>query len=95
MTDSKVTWDDLRFYGRLIVIDTNCALEDASKIENIMRDDIFHSTLDWLSRTQFRRGAREAYQLLQENRAEYEEFFATMRRAFDEARATAAKAPSP
>lgn len=28
-----------------------------------MRNDIFHSTLDWMSRRQFNKGAREAHEL--------------------------------
>jgi len=31
-------------------------------IENIMRDVIFHSTLDWQTKEQFDAGAREAYE---------------------------------
>ena len=32
-------------------------------IEDHMRNDIFHSPLDWQSKRQFRNGARKAYQL--------------------------------
>ncbi len=41
-------------------------------IEEIMRNDIFHSTLDWQTRTELRRGARQAAELLEENRELYE-----------------------
>jgi len=34
-------------------------------IEDSMRNDIFHSTLDWQSKAQFNKGAREAWELLQ------------------------------
>lgn len=87
INDETLTFDDLRHYGKTIVMDTRCPLEDASKVECLMRDEIFHSTLDWLSRAQFRRGAREAHQLLQDDRAFYDHYFAEMRRVFEEGRA--------
>ena len=37
---------------------------DLHVIEDCMRNDIFHSTLDWQSRKQFISGAQEAEQLL-------------------------------
>lgn len=33
-------------------------------IEDVMRHDIFHSTLDWQTSDQLKQGAREAYDLL-------------------------------
>jgi hypothetical protein len=30
-------------------------------VEDVMRNDVFHSTLDWQSRDVFDRGARDAY----------------------------------
>ena len=35
------------------------------QIEECMRNDIFHSTLDWQSARQFNKGARDALALLQ------------------------------
>lgn len=35
-------------------------------IEDCMRHDIFHSTLDWQTLKQFNRGAREAVKVLKE-----------------------------
>jgi len=35
-----------------------------SRIEESMRDDIFHSTLDWQTSRQFNKGAREALELI-------------------------------
>lgn len=32
-------------------------------VEDVMRNTIFHSTLDWQSREVFDRGAREAYEV--------------------------------
>jgi hypothetical protein len=31
----------------MILEDTGCTTDDAGLIEYIMREDIFHSTLDW------------------------------------------------
>ena len=36
-----------------------------AQIEECMREDIFHSTLDWQSARQFNKGARDALALLQ------------------------------
>ena len=36
-----------------------------AQIEEIMREDIFHSTLDWQTMAQFAKGAREAVELLE------------------------------
>jgi hypothetical protein len=38
--------------------------EQIARIEECMRQDIFHSTLDWQTARQFAKGAREALQLL-------------------------------
>lgn len=38
---------------------------DLADIEDSMRHDIFHSTLDWQTRAQLKRGAREAWELVQ------------------------------
>jgi hypothetical protein len=78
---STLTFDDLSDYQQMIVEDVGCALEDAYKIEDIMRNDVFHSTLDWQSRAEFRRGARKAFKMYQKDRAGYEEMFATFREA--------------
>ena len=50
---------------------TNAAVHELPILENIMRDEIFHSTLDWQSRAQFRTGARKALKLFREDRAFY------------------------
>ena len=36
------------------------------EIENIMRQDVFHSTLDWQSPAQFRKGAKQAAAIMDE-----------------------------
>lgn len=50
----------MNIYQQMIIEDIKCTPEIAEELEEIMRQDIFHSTLDWLSRVQFRKGAREA-----------------------------------
>ena len=59
-------------YQGLIIEATGVNEKDAGLIEEIMREDIFHSTLDWQSRAQFVRGAREAVELLKAYRADPE-----------------------
>lgn len=39
--------------------------ETLAEIEDSMRHDIFHSTLDWQTSAQFDKGAREAWELVQ------------------------------
>ena len=62
----------MSFYRRLIIEATGVNEKDAGYVEAIMRDDIFHSTLDWQSQAQFVRGAREAVELLKAYRADPE-----------------------
>lgn len=53
-------------YARSISADTGVTNQaDLDDIEDCMRHDIFHSTLDWQSREQFAAGAREAWALVQ------------------------------
>jgi hypothetical protein len=78
--ESTLTCDDLSFYQQMIVEDTGCALEDAYKVEQIMRDFVLHSTLDWLSRAQYRREARKSYKILQDEHLAFEEYFDTRRK---------------
>ncbi len=91
MNHELLRFEDLSYYGKTIVIDTNCTLEDAAKVECVMRDHIFHAPLDSLSRTQFRHGAREALELLQAERSLFDNYFADVRRVFEEGRATSAQ----
>jgi hypothetical protein len=57
-------------YQQIIVEATAASGKDAGYVEDIMRNDIFHSTLDWLSRAQLVRGAREAMKMLKIFRAD-------------------------
>jgi hypothetical protein len=61
----------LTSYQEMIQEFTNAAVHELPILENIMRDEIFHSTLDWQSRAQFRTGAKKALKLFQEDRAFY------------------------
>lgn len=48
-------------YQKSIIEATGCPEADAPLLEEIMRHTIFHSTLDWLSKEAFDKGARDAY----------------------------------
>lgn len=69
---------------------TGAPLNDLAMIENIMRDDIFHSTLDWQTGEQLSSAARQAFDLLNENRDMYEFSRASAMAAFNEMRAAEA-----
>ena len=56
------------FYTKMIMAATGASEQDAHPIEEIMREDIFHSTLDWQTKEQFNAGAKEAAALLPEYR---------------------------
>ncbi len=70
-------------YRQMIIEDTGCSFEDAPIIEQIMREDIFGSTLDWQTRDQLRHAAHEALRMLEEDRPLYVEYFARTRAVFD------------
>lgn len=55
-------------YQQIIIEATGCREEDVQEIEDLMRQVVFHSTLDWQTRDQLEAGAREAWSLLQEIR---------------------------
>lgn len=56
---------------RLIQDATKAPAKDLAQIENIMRDEIFHSTLDWQAREQLADAARQAFARLNEDRELY------------------------
>jgi hypothetical protein len=57
---------ELRGYAKTISEATGVTdAEDLADIEDCMRHDIFHSTLDWQTRAQLARGAREAWEVVQ------------------------------
>jgi len=57
-------------YQQVIVDATAASGKESEYIEDIMRNDIFHSTLDWQSRAQLARGARAAMKMLKLYRAD-------------------------
>lgn len=73
----------LSIYEKAIVEATGCAPEEAAQIEDIMRHEIFHSTLDWQSREELDEGARQAARLLPELKA----FLSARGKESDESRA--------
>lgn len=48
-------------YEKNIMADTGCAESEVVLVEEIMRRDVLHSTLDWLTPDEFRRAALEAF----------------------------------
>lgn len=71
-------------YKQLIIEDTLCSHVDAEMIEDIMRNEVFHSTLDWQTREQFRQGARKAAKILEQNRHMFQGFRAQALAFFDQ-----------
>ena len=59
----------LGYYASEIVKICGCSEVEAQVVEDIMRNDVFHSTLDWQTPEQYRAGAIEAFQALNEMRA--------------------------
>ena len=76
-------------YRAMILEDTGCTTGDAGLIEHIMREDVFHSTLDWQTRAELRRAARRAATILAQNRDLYEQERAQTQAIFEEMRAGA------
>jgi hypothetical protein len=70
---------------------TGAPARDLSLIENIMRDDIFHSTLDWQTREQLVNAARHAFTRLNDNLDLYEFGRARAMAVFRQLRAASAQ----
>lgn len=62
----------MSIYQDLITKATGVSAKDAGYVEDIMRQDIFHSTLDWQPKGQLVRAARDAVGLLAAYRADPE-----------------------
>ena len=60
----------MSLYQQIIIEATGVGEKDAEYVEDIMRNDIFHSTLDWQTRAQLVRGARAAMKMLRLYRAD-------------------------
>jgi hypothetical protein len=50
-------------YAALIAEATGASESLLPILEHIMREEVFHSTLDWQSRAEFRTGARKAHRI--------------------------------
>lgn len=48
------------YYQDLIIEATGCDKETATRLEDIMRHDIFHSTLDWQTKDELVEAAKVA-----------------------------------
>jgi hypothetical protein len=85
-SDPGVSDEDIGAYGRDVVALLRCTNEEAVVIEDLMRNEVFHSTLDWLSKQQFNRGARKAKALLAGDREFFLQAYAERRALFRKAR---------
>jgi hypothetical protein len=70
-------------YQQDIIALLGCSQQDAAMVEDIMRCFVFHSTLDWQSRTELKRGAREAWAMLKADREMFEQDHASRRRLIE------------
>jgi hypothetical protein len=69
---------------------TGAPAEDLARIENIMREEVFHSTLDWQTRKQLADAARQAHRRLNDDRELYDLDHACRVAMFQKMRAEAA-----
>ena len=53
-------------YREIIRQATGCGNTKAAKVEDVMRNVIFHSTLDWQTREELEHAARLAVEILRE-----------------------------
>jgi hypothetical protein len=77
----------LSLYQKMIVELFDCPMEEVHIIEDLMRNEVLHSTLDWLSRDQFHTAAREAKSIFDNDREFFLEAYAERRRFFLEMKA--------
>ena len=80
---------------RLIEDATTAPSKDFAQIENIMRDEIFHSTLDWQTREQLTDAARQAFARLNADRELYGASRASGLAMFQQMRASQELSTSP
>lgn len=59
----------LTIYQKIIMEATGCDEKDVENVETILRQDVFHSTLDWQTREQLVKGAKEAYEIYNQTRS--------------------------
>ena len=58
------------FYAKSIHEITKCDYQDLEEVEDIMRNSVVHSTLDWLTKEDFEIAALTAYNILKSIREE-------------------------
>jgi len=73
-------------YSDIIIKATGASGDDVIIIENIMREEIFHSTLDWQTARQLTTAARAAQVKLREDYEFYQLVLADRRLAFQESK---------
>ena len=73
-------------YSDIIIKATGASGDDVIIIENIMREEIFHSTLDWQTARQFAAAARAAQVRLRDDYEFYHLVLADRRLAFEESK---------
>ena len=56
----------MKTHADFIMEATGCKREEVSKIDDMMRENIFHSTLDWQTREQIDEAAVLAYSAIKE-----------------------------
>ena len=71
-------------YNRVIMDHLGCSADEAAMVEDIMRNEVFHSTLDWQTAEQLRQGTREAWAILQADRDFFEDHYREVQCVFEE-----------
>lgn len=69
-------------YAKLIRAATGAPESSVAMLENLMRDEIFHSTLDWQSAEELTEGARRAHDLYRSAPAYYDGLLILQRAEF-------------
>jgi len=72
MLTMQTDTEELTAYEMMIQEATGAPPEILAILERIMRDEIFHSTLDWQTSRQFNTAARKAYKMYCEARPLYD-----------------------
>lgn len=70
------------YYQDRIAEITGAKSEELVIVENILRDDVFHSTLDWQTAKEFKCGARKAYRIYLDDKAFFDGHHAQMIASF-------------
>jgi hypothetical protein len=70
-TGQKIGNQTLTSYEEMIHDATKASFGILDILEDIMRNEVFHSTLDWQTKKQFYAGAKEAYKIYRSNVAFY------------------------